>query len=205
MPWAIRSLDFIDADALNTAFNQHTREIAGVIIEPVQVRNGLVADDEYLELARQLCDRHGALLIYDEIETGFARTRQNILYQWSGVVRDMVMSAKASSGGICCDRGDLGPHNSPGPSGGVLRCGARGVRRAELTVQRQRAEEHGEERPAAAVRRAAATLRQLLCTGRRSPGASPAPLRGRRRGSGKCRRAATGRASRTPPKAPYRG
>jgi glutamate-1-semialdehyde aminotransferase len=49
MPWAIRSLDFIDADALNTAFNQHTREIAGVIIEPVQVRNGLVADDEYLE------------------------------------------------------------------------------------------------------------------------------------------------------------
>ena len=92
---------FNDADALNAAFNQHAREIAGVIIEPVQARNGLVADEEFLKLARQLCDRHGALLIFDEIKTGFGRTGQDFFYQWSGVVPDIMMLAKGLSGGIC--------------------------------------------------------------------------------------------------------
>lgn len=93
-------LPFNDADSLERAFAQSGKDIAGVIIEPVQARFGLVADEQFLNRARALCTRHGALLIFDEIKSGFGRTGRNFFYQWSGSVPDIMLIAKGLSGGV---------------------------------------------------------------------------------------------------------
>src|SRR6516162_4541154 len=66
------SLRFNDVDGLTEAFRAHGSRIAGVILEPVPGNMGLVPpSDEFLSALRQLTAKHGALLIYDEVMTGF--------------------------------------------------------------------------------------------------------------------------------------
>jgi len=61
-----------DREALLAAFEQFEGEIAAVIIEPVPANNGLILQEkEYLELVRETCDKHDALLIFDEVISGF--------------------------------------------------------------------------------------------------------------------------------------
>jgi len=93
-------LPFNDAEALENVFSKASKEIAGVIIEPVQARHGLVAEGQFLSRARELCTRHGALLIFDEIKSGFGRTGRNFFYQWDGQVPDIMLIAKGLSGGV---------------------------------------------------------------------------------------------------------
>lgn len=92
-------LPFNHIDALRTAFADHGHEIAGLIIEPVQARFGLIATDEYLTEARALCDKHGAMLIMDEIKSGFGRTGRNFFFEWTSVRPDILMLAKGLSAG----------------------------------------------------------------------------------------------------------
>ena len=74
---------------------------AAVILEPVQGESGVwVLDDELLRAARAACDEHGAALIFDEVQCGLGRTGTLWAYEDSGVVPDLMTSAKALGGGL---------------------------------------------------------------------------------------------------------
>ena len=89
---------FGDVDALARAMDDQT---AAVILEPIQCENGIrVPPDGYLAAARELCDRHGALLILDEIQTGLGRTGRMWACDWDGVVPDILTAGKALGGGV---------------------------------------------------------------------------------------------------------
>ncbi|NEQ95262.1 MAG: aspartate aminotransferase family protein, partial [Cyanothece sp. SIO2G6] len=92
--------EFNDIDALNKVFKEHHREIAGVILEPIQGRTGNVASDEFLREAKRLCQKYNALLIYDEVQTGLGRTGKKFAYEWSQVTPDIMTLAKGLSGGM---------------------------------------------------------------------------------------------------------
>jgi len=74
---------------------------AGIIIEPVQGEGGARAvSDADLRKMRELCDQHGALLIYDEVQSGMGRTGKLWAHEWSGVTPDIMAIAKALGGGF---------------------------------------------------------------------------------------------------------
>jgi acetylornithine/N-succinyldiaminopimelate aminotransferase len=74
---------------------------AGIIIEPVQGEGGARAvSDADLRKMRELCDKHGALLIYDEVQSGMGRTGKLWAHEWSGVTPDIMAIAKALGGGF---------------------------------------------------------------------------------------------------------
>lgn len=78
-----------------------TEKTACVLIEPVQGEGGVqVPDPEFLLALRERCTRTGALLIFDEIQTGFGRTGKMFAFQKYGVVPDMLTLAKALGGGM---------------------------------------------------------------------------------------------------------
>src|SRR5579862_5309174 len=75
--------------------------VAAIIIEPVQGEGGFnVAPFEFMRALRTLCDRHGILLIADEIQTGFGRTGKMFGIEHSGVAPDLIAIAKAIGGGF---------------------------------------------------------------------------------------------------------
>ncbi|HEV3054963.1 MAG TPA: acetylornithine/succinylornithine family transaminase [Solirubrobacteraceae bacterium] len=87
-----------DARALAAAV---TDETAAVLVEPIQGETGIhVVDDDLLEAARQACDRAGAALIFDEIQTGMGRTGTLWAYEQTPVRPDALTSAKALGGGL---------------------------------------------------------------------------------------------------------
>ncbi len=76
-------------------------DVCAVILEPIQGEGGLrVASDDFLRAARQLCDKHGALLIFDEIQAGMGRTGTLWSHEPSGVRPDMMTIAKPLAGGL---------------------------------------------------------------------------------------------------------
>ena len=78
-----------------------TEETAAVVIEPVQGEGGIrPASAEFLQAAREACDDRGALLIFDEIQTGFCRTGRMFACEHHGVTPDMLCLAKAMGGGV---------------------------------------------------------------------------------------------------------
>jgi acetylornithine/N-succinyldiaminopimelate aminotransferase len=86
------------AEAVAGAVDERT---AAVILEPVQGESGVwVLDDELLQAARAACDEHGAALIFDEVQCGLGRTGTLWAYEDSGVVPDLMTSAKALGGGL---------------------------------------------------------------------------------------------------------
>jgi acetylornithine/N-succinyldiaminopimelate aminotransferase len=87
-----------DPRALSEAVDEGT---AAVIVEPIQGETGInVLSEELLEAAREACDRVGAALIFDEIQTGMGRTGTLWAYEQTGVVPDALTSAKALGGGL---------------------------------------------------------------------------------------------------------
>ena len=89
---------FNDVEALKAAV---TAETGAVILEPVQGEAGVyVADAEYLRAARQICDDKGALLIFDEVQTGFGRTGKWFGKDHFAVMPDIITLAKAMAGGL---------------------------------------------------------------------------------------------------------
>jgi len=98
LPAGFLSVPFNDFDALKSAVDEET---AGVIIEPVQGEGGInVAEREYLEKVRALCDEKGIVLIFDEVQTGFGRTGEFFAYQNFGIVPDIMTLAKTLGGGF---------------------------------------------------------------------------------------------------------
>ena len=89
---------FDDVAALEAAMDS---DVAAVLLEPIQGEAGvLVPSPGYLKAARDLCDRHGALLILDEIQTGLGRTGRWFAHQHEEVVPDVMCLAKALAGGL---------------------------------------------------------------------------------------------------------
>ena len=92
------NLPFGDMDALEAAVGPTT---AAILLEPVQGEGGARAfTDAQLRRMRELCDREGALLMFDEIQSGMGRTGRLFAYEWSGVVPDVMCVAKALGGGF---------------------------------------------------------------------------------------------------------
>ena len=87
-------------------------KIGAILVEPIQARGGInIPPAGFLRLLRKLCDQHGALLILDEIYTGFGRTGKWFACEHSGVVPDLICLGKALTGGFplsaCVGRADV--------------------------------------------------------------------------------------------------
>ena len=98
LPQGITHIPFNDCAALQQAISAKT---CAVIIEPIQGESGVLpATDEFLRTARQLCDQYQAALIFDEVQTGMGRTGKLFAYEHSGVLPDILSSAKALGSGF---------------------------------------------------------------------------------------------------------
>ena len=86
---------------LETAEDMVGPQTAAILVEPIQGEGGInEAPEGFLQGLRDLCDEHGALLIFDEIQTGAGRTGHLYAYQGIGVVPDVLTSAKGLGGGV---------------------------------------------------------------------------------------------------------
>lgn len=103
----VRFADFNDLDSVR---RQMDASICAVILEPIQGEGGIYpASPEFLSGVRQLCDEHGVLLIFDEIQCGMGRTGSMFAWQAYGVRPDVLTVAKALGNGV--------------PIGAFLACG----------------------------------------------------------------------------------
>ncbi|EKK5268881.1 aspartate aminotransferase family protein [Cronobacter dublinensis] len=98
LPPQISHAVFNDLDSAAALINDDT---CAVIVEPVQGEGGVVpATPAFLQGLRELCDRHNALLIFDEVQTGVGRTGSLYAYMHYGVTPDVLSTAKALGGGF---------------------------------------------------------------------------------------------------------
>ena len=157
---------FNNLEKLSAAIDDNT---AGIILEVVQGEGGVrLADQEYLQSVRELCDSQNILLIVDEVQTGFARTGKMFACEHSGVQPDIMTLAKAIAGGIpmgavlCSDKisSALGKHGSTF-GGNPLACAA-GLANIDFIEQNNLAEQASQK---------GALFCELLETNR------PAPIR----------------------------
>jgi acetylornithine/N-succinyldiaminopimelate aminotransferase len=89
---------FADLEATKRAIGPNT---AGIIIEPVMGEGGVrVVPHAFLQALRALCDQHGLLLVFDEVQTGVGRTGSLFAYQQTGVTPDVMALAKGLGGGF---------------------------------------------------------------------------------------------------------
>jgi acetylornithine/N-succinyldiaminopimelate aminotransferase len=89
-----------DLDAVRALVDGET---AAILIEPVQGEGGVnVPPEGFLQGLRDLCDEHGLLLMFDEVQTGMARTGEWFAYQVFGVQPDVMTLAKGLAGGVAC-------------------------------------------------------------------------------------------------------
>jgi len=87
-----------DLDALAATMD---KDIAAVMLEAIPSMGGIrVAPDSYYQGMRRLCDRHGALLIFDEVQSGFGRTGTLFFGEQAGVTPDLITGAKGVAGGV---------------------------------------------------------------------------------------------------------
>ena len=108
LPGGFRYVDFNDIAALDAAMAGD--DVAAVMLEPVQGEGGVLpAAPGFLQAVRALCDRHGALLVLDEIQSGMGRTGGLFAHWHDGVVPDIVTLAKALGGGFPIGATLVGP------------------------------------------------------------------------------------------------
>ena len=199
-----------DPEALTAAVDGDT---AAVLLEPIQGETGInVLSDELLRAAREACDRTGAALVFDEIQTGMGRTGTLWAYEQTGVVPDAITSAKALGGGLPIGALITGPRLAdvlqPGDhgstfAGGPLVCAAALVA-LELCSDPallERVRELG-ERLRAGLRRAARGRRGAWP--RLDGRLRPRTRLGARRGAPRAARTATGRQRHRPAHDPAR-
>jgi len=91
-------VDFNDIGAIENAI---TKDTCAVMLEPIQGESGVkIPAPDYLGEVRKLCDRHGILLILDEVQTGMGRTGKLFAYEHSGITPDIMTLAKGLGGGV---------------------------------------------------------------------------------------------------------
>ena len=126
-PGFARELDQDYADQLANVIEQHAGELAAVIVEPVvQGAGGMhFYSPAVVAHLRELCDRHGLLLVLDEIATGFGRTGQMFAAEHAGIAPDIMCVGKALTGGylslaatLCTNQ--VAETLSEGPSGALM-------------------------------------------------------------------------------------
>jgi predicted acetylornithine/succinylornithine family transaminase len=99
LPAGFRQIPFSDLRAAEEAIDE--AKTVGILIEPIQGEGGInVPDEGYLRGLRELCDRRGLLLIFDEVQTGMGRTGKLFGYENFGVTPDIMTLAKALGGGL---------------------------------------------------------------------------------------------------------
>jgi acetylornithine/N-succinyldiaminopimelate aminotransferase len=108
LPGPVTHLPFDDESALDKIDST----IAAVVVEPVQAEGGVrIPEIGFIRAIRERCDRVGALVIFDEVLTGFGRTGKMFALEHFGVVPDIVAIAKALGGGLplgaLCSRGEV--------------------------------------------------------------------------------------------------
>ena len=99
-------------------------QVAAIIIEPVQGEGGFnIAPPEFLRALRTLCDRHGMVLIIDEIQSGFGRTGRMFAVEYAGIEPDLMTVAKSIAGGVplsaLIGKADIMDAPPPGGLGGT--------------------------------------------------------------------------------------
>jgi acetylornithine/succinyldiaminopimelate/putrescine aminotransferase len=94
----VRFIDYNDLAALDEAVDDET---AAVLFEPIQAEGGIiVGTQQFVEGARRICDERGALLFFDEIQTGYGRTGTFLAHEHYGVNPDACSLAKGIGGGF---------------------------------------------------------------------------------------------------------
>ncbi len=122
LPGDVAVVPYGDAGALAATVDSHT---AAVFLEPIQGEGGVVPPSPgYLARAREACDRVGALLVLDEVQTGIGRTGQWFAHQEDDVRPDVVTLAKGLGGGLpigaCIAFGDAATLLGPGSHGSTF-------------------------------------------------------------------------------------
>jgi acetylornithine/N-succinyldiaminopimelate aminotransferase len=93
-----------------------------ILLEPVQGEGGVSAMSvEFLKGLRELCDRHGLLLVLDEVQCGYGRTGKFFAHEWAGITPDIIAVAKGIGGGFplgaCLAKGEVAASMVPGTHG----------------------------------------------------------------------------------------
>ncbi len=97
-PGNISHLQYNDIAAFEAAISDNT---CAVMMEPLQGEGGIISPDKaFVKAVRELCDKHNALLIFDEVQTGNGRTGTFYAYEGLGVTPDILSTAKSLGGGI---------------------------------------------------------------------------------------------------------
>ena len=97
LPQDINHIPYNDIEAARAAI---TDDVAAVIVEPIQGEGGVIpGNPEYLKALREFCDKTGALLVFDEVQSGVGRTGSLYAYMQVGVTPDILTSAKALGNG----------------------------------------------------------------------------------------------------------
>ncbi len=115
---------FGDADAV-AQIGQNNPDVTAVLVEPVLGEGGIIIPgDDYLADLRRICDEHGWLLMLDEVQTGNGRTGTLFAYQQSGIMPDVVATAKGLGNGLpigaCLARGEAAELLKPGNHGSTF-------------------------------------------------------------------------------------
>lgn len=96
----VHTIEYNDLGALEAALKQYPNTV-GLILEPIQGEAGVVVPDEgYLTGAHNLCKKHGALFVADEVQTGLCRTGRMLAVDYEDVKPDVLILGKALSGGM---------------------------------------------------------------------------------------------------------
>jgi acetylornithine/N-succinyldiaminopimelate aminotransferase len=99
LPEGFRQIPYNNLGAAEEAIDE--RKTIGILVEPIQGEGGVnVAGVDYLRGLRELCDRRGLLLIFDEVQTGMGRTGKLFGYEHFGIEPDIMTLAKALGGGL---------------------------------------------------------------------------------------------------------
>ncbi|MCO6389842.1 acetylornithine/succinylornithine family transaminase [Aliihoeflea aestuarii] len=118
----VQGFDQVPFGDLDAAEKAITDEAAAILIEPVQGEGGIrPMEADALNRLRALCDKHGLLLIYDEVQSGIGRTGKLFAYEWSGAAPDIMAIAKGIGGGFpmgaCLATDDAAAGMKPGVHG----------------------------------------------------------------------------------------
>jgi acetylornithine/N-succinyldiaminopimelate aminotransferase len=111
-----------DLDAVKAKIGPET---AAILIEPIQGEGGVrLVPGPFLRALRDLCDRHGLLLVFDEVQTGIGRTGKLFAHEWSGVTPDILAAAKGIGGGFpigaCLATAEAARGMTPGTHGSTF-------------------------------------------------------------------------------------